>query len=102
MNLADNLVTSARDHGDNVAIRLDGAALSYVQLEDVSRRVAGLLAEYAVAGAHRRNRRGPCSLRRIWVGQSDQGGRGGGAYGSQSRCAGWGSTHESALLRVAQ
>lgn len=49
MNLADNLVASARDHGDNVAIRLDETTLSYVQLEDLSRRVAGLLAEYDVA-----------------------------------------------------
>lgn len=49
MNLADNLVTSARDHGNNVATRLDEMTLSYLQLEDVSRRVAGLLAELGVS-----------------------------------------------------
>jgi long-chain acyl-CoA synthetase len=49
MNLADNLVTSARDLGDNIAIRLDETTLSYVQLEALSRRVAGLLAEHDVA-----------------------------------------------------
>jgi long-chain acyl-CoA synthetase len=49
LNLADNLVDSARDHGDSAAIRLDDTTLSYVQLETLSRRVAGLLAEHQVA-----------------------------------------------------
>lgn len=49
MNLAENLVTTARDHGDNVAIRLDDSTLSYRELEALSRRVAGLLAEHEVA-----------------------------------------------------
>jgi hypothetical protein len=35
MNLAENLVTSARDHRDNVAIWLDATAISYLQLEDL-------------------------------------------------------------------
>jgi long-chain acyl-CoA synthetase len=49
MNLAENLVITARDHADNVAIRLDDVVLSYEQLENLSRRAAGLLAEYDVA-----------------------------------------------------
>lgn len=49
MNLAENLVTTARDRAENVAIRLDEVVLSYEQLENLSRRVAGLLAEYDVA-----------------------------------------------------
>lgn len=53
MNLAINLVTSARDHGDNVAVRLDGAALTHAHLELRSRQVASLLADYDVNAGDR-------------------------------------------------
>jgi long-chain acyl-CoA synthetase len=53
MNLASNLVASARDHGDNVAIRLDRVAVTHKQLEHLSRQVASLLSEYGVAAGDR-------------------------------------------------
>jgi long-chain acyl-CoA synthetase len=52
-NLAANLVDSARDHGDNVAIRLDRSVVTYAELERLSRQVACLLADYSVAAGDR-------------------------------------------------
>lgn len=49
MNLVDNLVASANDRGENIAIRLGLAAVSYSQLDTLSRQVAVLLEEHGVA-----------------------------------------------------
>jgi long-chain acyl-CoA synthetase len=43
MNLSDVMTTSAARHGDRMAIRQEGVALSYAQLERASALVAGLL-----------------------------------------------------------
>ena len=42
-NLADNLTTTAREHGDRPAIRLDDHVLTYAELLEGARRVAALL-----------------------------------------------------------
>jgi long-chain acyl-CoA synthetase len=44
MNLAQNLATTASEHPDRVALKLDDFELTYSQLDDASARVAGLLA----------------------------------------------------------
>ncbi|WP_189034870.1 long-chain-fatty-acid--CoA ligase [Nocardia rhizosphaerihabitans] len=49
MNLAENLVITARNHPAQIAIRLDEVRIAYAQLEALSQRVAGILAEYDVA-----------------------------------------------------
>jgi long-chain acyl-CoA synthetase len=43
MNLADNLTTSAQEHGDRPAVKLDDAELTYSQLDGASAHVAGML-----------------------------------------------------------
>jgi long-chain acyl-CoA synthetase len=48
MNLADNLTRAAELHPDNVAIRLDDSTLTYTQLDQATRLMAGLLAERGV------------------------------------------------------
>lgn len=53
MNLAANLVDSARDHGDNAAILLDQSVMTHAELERLSRQVAGLLADHSVAAGDR-------------------------------------------------
>ncbi|HEX7824592.1 MAG TPA: AMP-binding protein, partial [Mycobacterium sp.] len=53
MNLATNLVATARVHGDNVAIRLDRVALTHAELERLSRHVATMLAEHDVTAGDR-------------------------------------------------
>ena len=53
MNLADLMTTSATHHGDRVAIRQDGVALTYTALERASALVAGLLAERGVVPGDR-------------------------------------------------
>jgi long-chain acyl-CoA synthetase len=47
-NLAGNLGRSATEHGDRVAVRLDDVALSYIDLDALTARVAGRLAELGV------------------------------------------------------
>jgi long-chain acyl-CoA synthetase len=44
VNLALNLTRSAIEHADRVAIRLGDAVLTYAQLDDATKHVAGLLA----------------------------------------------------------
>jgi long-chain acyl-CoA synthetase len=48
VNLALNLTRSAIEHADRVAIRLDDAVLTYAQLDDATKHVAGLLAAEGV------------------------------------------------------
>src|SRR5690348_3742973 len=48
MNLANNLVRTAEQHPDNIAVRLDDATLSYAMLNGATQHVAGLLAEHGV------------------------------------------------------
>jgi long-chain acyl-CoA synthetase len=48
VNLADNLTHAAGLHPDNVAIRLDDATLTYAQLDEATKLLAGLLAERGV------------------------------------------------------
>jgi long-chain acyl-CoA synthetase len=48
MNLAGNLVASARAHPGNIAIRLDETSYSYDKLDDLSRRVATCLAVHGL------------------------------------------------------
>jgi long-chain acyl-CoA synthetase len=43
MNLAQNLTSTAAEHPDRPALRLDDAVLTYAQLDEASARVAGLL-----------------------------------------------------------
>jgi long-chain acyl-CoA synthetase len=43
MNLAQNLVKTASERPDRVALKLDGLELTYAQLDEASARVAGLL-----------------------------------------------------------
>jgi long-chain acyl-CoA synthetase len=42
-SLADNLITAARRHPDRPALRLDGTAITYAELDEATARVAGLL-----------------------------------------------------------
>ena len=42
-NLAHNLTTTAEQHGDRPAVRLDDLVLTYDQLLDGARRVTALL-----------------------------------------------------------
>jgi long-chain acyl-CoA synthetase len=53
MNLADFLVQSARHHGANIAIRVDDTAVTYGELDEMSCRVAGLLAQHHIAAGDR-------------------------------------------------
>jgi long-chain acyl-CoA synthetase len=43
MNLAQNLTSTAAEHPDRPALRLDDAVLTYAQLDEASARAAGLL-----------------------------------------------------------
>ena len=43
MSLADILTSSAAEHPDNVAIKLDDVEISYAVLDGATARVAGLL-----------------------------------------------------------
>jgi long-chain acyl-CoA synthetase len=43
MNLVDKLTTTVVNHGGRVALKLDGAELTYSQLDDASARIAGML-----------------------------------------------------------
>ncbi|QWZ08510.1 long-chain fatty acid--CoA ligase [Nocardioides panacis] len=52
-NLAQNLTTAARDHGDRPAVRLDELVLSYDQLLDGARRVTALLKSKGVGPGDR-------------------------------------------------
>jgi len=45
VNLASNLVATARDHADGAAIRVGETATTYRELDEASARVAGLLRE---------------------------------------------------------
>jgi long-chain acyl-CoA synthetase len=47
-NLASVLTDSAANHGDNVAVKLDDAELTYKQLDGASAHVAGLLREKGI------------------------------------------------------
>src|SRR4051794_34485386 len=42
-NLAKVLTETAKEHGDNVAIRLDDLAITYAELDELTARAAGLL-----------------------------------------------------------
>jgi long-chain acyl-CoA synthetase len=42
-NLAGNLTATASEHGDRVALRLDGVTVTYAQLDEASARLASLL-----------------------------------------------------------
>lgn len=53
MNLALNLTRTAERHSDNVAIRLDDTALTYAELDEATRLMAGLLAERGVGPGDR-------------------------------------------------
>ncbi|HVK21330.1 MAG TPA: long-chain fatty acid--CoA ligase [Actinokineospora sp.] len=53
MNIADNLVRTAAEHGDRIAIRLDHTVVPYAALDELTRRVASLLAEHGVAPGDR-------------------------------------------------
>lgn len=53
MNLAHNLVATAREHGQKLALLLDDARLSFTQLDVLSRQVATLLAEKGVGAGDR-------------------------------------------------
>ena len=44
-NLALNLTTMARAHGDRQALTLDGAAMTYAQLDVCSARMARVLSQ---------------------------------------------------------
>ncbi|WP_034274469.1 long-chain-fatty-acid--CoA ligase [Haloechinothrix halophila] len=48
MNITDNLVQTAKSHGDRVALKLDDIELTYALLEASTRKVAGLLREHGV------------------------------------------------------
>jgi long-chain acyl-CoA synthetase len=47
-NLACNLITTASDHGDGLALRLDGGAMTYAQLDEASARMASVLCRHGV------------------------------------------------------
>jgi long-chain acyl-CoA synthetase len=53
VNLALNLTRTAERHPDNVAIRLDDTALTYAELDEATRLMAGLLAERGVCPGDR-------------------------------------------------
>ncbi len=53
MNLAENLSRSAREHPDNVAIKLDDVELTYAQLEGAASHVAGMLKAKGVEAGDR-------------------------------------------------
>ena len=53
MNLATNLARSAQLHADRVAVRLGDQETTYRELDERSRRVAGLLAERGVRAGDR-------------------------------------------------
>ena len=53
MNLADNLVQSAAEHGDRVAIKLDDVELTYAQLDAAASGIANLLRERGVEAGDR-------------------------------------------------
>ncbi len=53
MNLAENLVRSAQEHGDRVAIKLDDVELTYAQLDAAASGVANLLREKGVEAGDR-------------------------------------------------
>jgi len=44
-SLASLLLDTAAEHGDRTALRVDGSAMTYAELDDASARVAGLLRE---------------------------------------------------------
>ncbi len=48
MNLAQNLVSTASEHPNRAALKLDDLELTYSQLDDASARVAGLLAAMGI------------------------------------------------------
>jgi hypothetical protein len=52
-NLADNLTQTAEKHGDRPAVRLDDLVLTYAELQEGARRVAGLLKEKGVGPGDR-------------------------------------------------
>ena len=52
-NLAHNLTTAAREHGDRPAVRLDDLVLTYDQLLDGARRVTALLRSKGVGPGDR-------------------------------------------------
>ncbi len=52
-NLAHRLAESAAKHPDRIAIRLDDVAVPYAAMEQVSRRVAGLLASKGIGRGDR-------------------------------------------------
>ncbi len=47
-NLATNLTTTARDHGDRPAVKLDDTVLSYAQLLDGAQRVTAMLKDKGI------------------------------------------------------
>jgi long-chain acyl-CoA synthetase len=53
MNLAQILTDSAREHPDQVAIRLDDVEITYAQLDGASAHVAGLLREHGFSAGDR-------------------------------------------------
>ena len=53
MNLAENLAQSAKEHGDNVALKLDDVELTYTQLDCAAARVANLLEAKGVEAGDR-------------------------------------------------
>jgi long-chain acyl-CoA synthetase len=53
MNLAQILIDSAREHPDQVAIRLDDTALTYSQLDGAAAHVAGLLRDHGFSPGDR-------------------------------------------------
>ena len=52
-NLAQNLTTAAREHGERPAVRLDDTVLTYEQLLDAARRVTALLRSKGVGPGDR-------------------------------------------------
>jgi long-chain acyl-CoA synthetase len=52
-NLASNLTQTARERGDRPALLLDGAAVTYAELDDGSARMARLLRGRGVAPGDR-------------------------------------------------
>jgi long-chain acyl-CoA synthetase len=52
-NLAQNLIATAEEHPDGVALKLDDAEVTYAQLDGASAHVAGLLKEKGVEAGDR-------------------------------------------------